>query len=104
MNRDQLRDRLLTKIPDDEIDTAMRWIDEYVATVLDQPVERWTATEVASYIGAKSDAAARSYMSRWGIDSVGAPRKHPVSGRPQAMYPAARVREMHAKNLLEEFE
>lgn len=104
MTRDQLIDRLLTKIPDDELDTTMRWIDEYVATVIDQPVERWTAAEVAVYIGASGTAAARSTLSRWGIGSVGEPCKHPISGRSLAMYPAEKVREMHAKNLVEEFE
>ncbi len=86
MTRGQLIDRLLTKIPDDEIDDAMRWIDEYVATQTSKPAEVWTAAEVAAFIGAKNPAAARSTLSRWGIGSTGSRNR-------MALYPAHLVRE-----------
>lgn len=85
MTREQLIDRLLTKIPDDEIDTTMRWIDEYVSSCIDQPVEVWTADEVCDFIEAKNRATARATLSRWGIDSVGTRDR-------LALYPAEAVR------------
>lgn len=85
MTREQLIDRLLTKIPDDEIDTTMRWIDEYVSSCTDQPVEVWTADEVREFIGAKNRATARATLSRWGIESTGTRDR-------LAVYPAEAVR------------
>lgn len=92
MDRDQLRDRLLMLIPPSHIDQAMRWVDDYVEDLTEEPPEAWTVEQIALLIGAKSTAAVRSTMSRWGIKSI-AIQAHPMSGRPQALYPADQVRD-----------
>jgi len=94
VDRDQLRDMLLTQIPPGYIDQAMRWVDDYVANLTEEPPEAWTAEQVALFIGAKSTAAVRSTMSRWGIKSI-AFQDHPLSGRQQALYPAEQVRDTY---------
>jgi hypothetical protein len=100
MNRDQLIDRLLTKIPEDEIATTMRWVDEYVASLTKEPAETWTAAEVAVYIGASGAAAARSTLSRWGIEAVGSRRNE--AGRLLSLYPASEVRAAYMNKQIRE--
>jgi hypothetical protein len=92
VNRDQLRDRLLTMIHEDDIDRAMRWIDEYTSTMRGQTGSAlWDAKRVADFIGASSIAAARATLSRWGVEAVEYTRTE--SGRNKALYPATAVRQ-----------
>lgn len=101
MDRDQLRDLLLTMIPQSHIDRAMRWVDDYVSDLTEEPPEAWSTEEVALYIGAKSTGAVRSTMHRWGIKSI-AFIDHPISGRQMALYPAEQVRDAYYSKRLKE--
>lgn len=101
MNRDQLRDRFLTMVPDDEADRLLEWVDQYTAALTDQPTETWTAAEAANYLGAAGAAAARSTLSRWGIEKVGS-KPHPDSGRPLSLYPAEAIRTEYFNRKLKE--
>lgn len=101
MNRDQLRDRLLTMLPEDDIDRAMRWVDEYTSTLRGQVgTAYWDAEQVAEFIGASSTAAARSTLSRWGIEAAEYARTG--SGRSKALYPAVAVRQAYLNKTLKE--
>lgn len=101
MNRDELEAQLRTTLnlcPMDStvtcascetrISSAMALIDQYI---LHRHGELWTAERVAQYTGHKDANAARSWLSRNGVDSVET-EPHPDSGRPQALYPANHVR------------
>lgn len=101
MNRSQLQDRILTMVPDDEAERIMRWVDEYVTDLTEVPAETWTAAEVAVHINAAGAAAARSTLSRWGIEAVGR-RPHPDSGRLQSLFPAEKVRKEYFDRYLKE--
>lgn len=58
-------------------------------------VELWTIDQVADYLGAASAKSASRTLSRWGVSAVDYV-PHPVSGRPQARYPADAVRDAKA--------
>lgn len=55
-----------------------------------QPVELWSAAQVAAFLGLADSHSARRQLSRWKI----AAERHVLgeSGRPEARYDAGRVR------------
>lgn len=56
--------------------------------------EVWSAVQVADHLGLATAASARRTLSRWGIEAVEYRRNE--SGRPEAAYSAAQVREAQA--------
>jgi len=56
--------------------------------------ELWSAAQVADHLGLASTASARRTLSRWGVKA--AEYAPATSGRVEARYDAAEVREAHA--------
>lgn len=98
MTRDKLFDWLHEQFELPVVEEIMEQVDEYAATLTEEPPEVWTAEQVADFLGCKdgSTAAARTMMSRWGIKSI-AVTFHPRTGRHKALYPADQVRAEHEK-------
>ncbi len=78
---------------DDRMENVMAVIDEFLAEYIPpRPVAVWTATEVAEFLGYKSTANARVWLSQRSIKSIGTvPNRR---GRYCAVYPADRIREV----------
>jgi len=78
---------------DDDVAAAMALIDRYAAGPADtpaEPVEEWDAVQAAEYLGYRDAAAARSALSRWGIQKVR--EKQADGGRMMSLYPAEAIR------------
>lgn len=92
MTRDELAAWLRETHTQEEADAIMEHVDEYAATLTEEPPEAWTAQQVADHIKAPNPDTARAAMSKWGIASI-AFVFDPESRRNIAVYPAQRVRD-----------
>jgi hypothetical protein len=83
---------------------AMIAVDAYTVTLGLLPdelptMELWNAEKVAEYAGQSSNAAARSWLSRNGIQRCGT-QANRDSGRPESVYPAQEVRAATVRKLM----
>lgn len=79
---------------DARIGQVMQLIDRYTASLkYTEGPELWTAEQAADYLGLSSAAAARSTLSRAGIEAYGH-QLVPGNTRPCAMYKADDVKQL----------